>query len=189
MIEPNLSDIHSKLRRFMKTSSKTLEDVFKKHDSDESGTLSNLEFRDAIRDLGIGLTSREIDCLINYCDPGPDNRINWVNFIHKFKENTGEQQILDRTRQRLHKIKDQIYLFLLSPKDAFYQYNEDRSGKMTFDHFNNIMKVLSVMSGEPVPDFIIVKDLFNYIDTKRDGYIDLHEWMETFKRIEVPILS
>ena len=41
MIEPNLSDIHSKLRRFMKTSSKTLEEVFRRHDEDESGTVTN----------------------------------------------------------------------------------------------------------------------------------------------------
>ena len=45
------------------------------------------------------------------------------------------------------------------------------------------------MSTEKEPSFIIVKDLFNYIDTKRDGYIDMHEWMEAFKRIEVPIKS
>lgn len=45
------------------------------------------------------------------------------------------------------------------------------------------------MSGEEMPSFIILKDLFNYIDTKRDGYIDIHEWMETFRRIEVPIKS
>ena len=112
-----------------------------------------------------------------------------MNFIYKFKENTGEQQILDRTRQRLHHLKHQIYTFLLSPKDAFYQYNEDRSGKMTFDHFHNLVKCLAVMAGEQMPTFIIVKDLFNYIDTKRDGYIDLHEWMETFKRIEIPATS
>lgn len=40
-----------------------------------------------------------------------------------------------------------------------------------------------------MPTFIIVKDLFNYIDTRGDGYVDIHEWMQTFKRIEVPIVS
>ena len=59
---------------------------------------------------------------------------------------------------------------------------------MTFDHFNNVMRNLSVMSGDEMLSFVIVKDLFNYIDTKRDGYIDIHEWMETFRRIEVSFL-
>jgi Ca2+-binding EF-hand superfamily protein len=60
---------------------------------------------------------------------------------------------------------------------------------MTFDHFGNFMNALGNMSGDGNPPFIIVKDLFNYFDSKRDGYVDLNEWMETFKRIEVPIKS
>lgn len=90
--------------------------------------------------MNICLTSKEIDKLINYMETNEEQKINWVAFCKKFKENTGEQQILDRTRQRLHRIKDQIYQFLLSPKDAFHQYNEDRSGKLSFDHFYNMMK-------------------------------------------------
>lgn len=45
------------------------------------------------------------------------------------------------------------------------------------------------MTGDELPTFIIIKDLFNYIDTKKDGYIDIHEWMEAFKRIEVILIS
>lgn len=85
--------------------------MFRELDIDDNGNLTNLQFKEAIRNLGIGLTSREIDVLIKYCHPDDENMINWKNFIFKFKENTGEQQILDRTRQRLHHIKDQIYLF------------------------------------------------------------------------------
>jgi len=62
-------------------------------DLDGKGNLTNLQFKEAIRGLGIGLTSREIDTLIQYCEPDLENRINWKNFLHKFKENTGEQQI------------------------------------------------------------------------------------------------
>ena len=188
-IEPNLSDIHSKLRMFAKSSAKSLAQVFSSRDPDNTGNITNLQFRDSIRELNIGQVSKEIDVQIKYCRPDDNNMINWHNFIHKFKESDGEKQVLDRTRQRLHKIKDQIYLFQLSPKDAFNQYNEDRSGQLNFDDFHNMIKHLSVMSSDTMPTFIVVKDLFNYIDTKRDGYIDIHEWMETFRRIEVPIKS
>jgi len=31
------------------------------------------------------------------------------------------------------KLKDNIYAYLLTPKNAFLEFNEDKSGKMTFD--------------------------------------------------------
>jgi hypothetical protein len=85
-IEPNLSDIHSKLRRFMKTSPKSLEEVFREKDVDGNNNLTNIEFRGAIRNLGIGLTSSEIDTLIQFCVSDAENKINWVDFIYKFQQ-------------------------------------------------------------------------------------------------------
>lgn len=78
---------------------------------------------------------------------------------------------------------------MLSPKDAFRQFNTDRTGKLTFEHFQNMMKKLSSFSEDPLPPFSVLRDLFNYFDKRRDGFIDQREWLETFKRIEVPIKS
>jgi len=44
-----------------------------------------------------------------------------------------ENKIVQRSTIKLHKIKENIYSFMLTPKDAFYKYNEDNSGRMTFD--------------------------------------------------------
>lgn len=78
---------------------------------------------------------------------------------------------------------------MLSPKDAFRQFNLDRTGKLTFEHFQNMMKKLSSYSEDPLLPFTVLRDLFNYFDKRRDGFIDQREWLETFKRIEVPIKS
>ena len=188
-VEPNLADIHSKLKTYLRTSSKTLVQVFGKYDPDNTGCISNLEFKEAVRTLNIGFTSREIDVLIKYIEPTRDNRINYYDFAHKFKDTHGDRQVLDRTRLRIHRLKDLIYQFLLSPKDAFHKYNDDRSGKMIFAQFQNMINTLSQYSSEQFSDFLVMKDLFDFIDTKRDGYIDIHEWMETFKRIEIPAKS
>ena len=56
---------------------------------------------------------------------------------------------------------------------------------MTFLEFKKFVVAIINMSGEDPINFVIMKDLFNYIDIKRDGFIDLHEWLQTFKRIEV----
>ena len=41
LIEPNLTDIHSKLKAYLRTSSKSLMDVFTAIDTDRIGTLTN----------------------------------------------------------------------------------------------------------------------------------------------------
>ena len=52
-----------------------------------------------------------------------------------------------------------------------------------------MMRKLSSYTEDPLTQFTILRDLFNYFDKRRDGFIDLREWLETFKRIEVPIKS
>lgn len=76
---------------------------------------------------------------------------------------------------------------MLTPKDAFRQFNKDRTGRLTFENFQDMMRKLSSYSEDPLPPFTVLRDLFNYFDKRRDGFIDLREWLETFKRIEVPI--
>ena len=55
---------------------------------------------------------------------------------------------------------------------------------MKFDEFNNLLKNLSIFSKEEMPSFVIIKDLFDYIDMRKDGAIDIHEWMQSFRKIE-----
>ena len=56
---------------------------------------------------------------------------------------------------------------------------------MTFDQFHNLLKASASMSAEKMVEFVVVKDLYNYIDSRADGHVDLSEWMEAFKKIEV----
>jgi len=43
---------------------------------------------------------------------------------------------------------------------------------------------LSQYAGEAIPGFSIIKDIFDFIDIRRDGIIDLNEWMQTFRSVE-----
>ena len=54
-----------------------------------------------------------------------------------------ENTIINRSVRKLMKIKDNIYSYLLTPKNAFLEFNEDNSGKMTFDQFNKFIIRLS----------------------------------------------
>lgn len=51
-------DIIEKLRNLVNASTKSLEDIFKEFDTDGNGFISSVEFREALRRLNLGLTSR-----------------------------------------------------------------------------------------------------------------------------------
>lgn len=40
------------------------------------------------------------------------------------------------------------------------------------------------MSHDDIPSFAIIRDLFDFFDIRKDGVVDLHEWMQTFKILE-----
>lgn len=52
---------------------------------------------------------------------------------------------------------------------------------MTFEDFNRLVNKLSELSGDSVPAFSVVRDIFDVIDIRKDGVIDMREWLNTFK--------
>jgi Ca2+-binding EF-hand superfamily protein len=65
-------NIIEKLKGILKTSKKNLGQVFASFDTDGSGKLSLVEFRNAIRKLGLGLSSKDIDTLMQQADTNGD---------------------------------------------------------------------------------------------------------------------
>jgi hypothetical protein len=70
-------DIFEKVRQIIRTSSKSFEDIFKEFDTDANGSISQVEFRQAIRKLQLGLTSKEIDKLMERIDTNNDGKVDW----------------------------------------------------------------------------------------------------------------
>ena len=42
------------------------------------------------------------------------------------------------------------------------------------------------LATEEIPPFAIIKDLFEFIDKRRDGHLDLTEWMDAFCKFSNP---
>ena len=74
--------------------------------------------------------------------------------------------------------------FMLSARDAFNQFDPQRTGKLTFNNFTELIQRLCELSREPVPAFPVIKDLFDIIDIRKDGFLDMREWLNTFKDAE-----
>jgi len=113
------SNVIEKLRSIVKTSTKSLDQIFEEFDSDGNGFISEVEFRNAIRKLELGLTSRDIDQLMARIDTNNDGRISYTEFMTKFKINEFEERIKNRAVARLGKLKELMICHMTSANDAF----------------------------------------------------------------------
>lgn len=48
--------------------------------------------------------------------------------------------------------------------------------------FLKLVHKLGTYANEAPPSYAIIKDLFDLIDIRKDGHIDLSEWLQTFKQ-------
>lgn len=78
-----------------------------------------IEFRNAIRKLGLGITSREIDQLMTRIDTNGDGRIDYYEFAAKFKDTSFDARMAARASNRMAKLKELMNLHMTSANDAF----------------------------------------------------------------------
>jgi len=70
-----------------------LEEIFREFDTDNNGYISAVEFREALRRLNLGLTSRQIDQVMAKMDTNQDGQVDWNEFASKFKQNAFDQRL------------------------------------------------------------------------------------------------
>jgi Ca2+-binding EF-hand superfamily protein len=95
------NDVMEKFRVLIKSSKKSLREIFEEADKDKSGRLSAMEMRNLIRKMNLAITSREIDQLIEKFNPSGDGIINWEEFEAKFKTKDKEQRAAQRSFLKL----------------------------------------------------------------------------------------
>nr|QBH22546.1 EF hand family protein [Philasterides dicentrarchi] len=171
-----------RIRRFLRSCNQDPKVQFEEADQDNSGWLTNLEFKNAMKKLNFALTNSETDILINLC--GADGKIQWRNFLYLIKLRETDQRIVDRAKVRLQHISEMVYTYMLSPKDAFRMFDKNAEHTLDFEQFQNFIREISFLSNEDVPPYSIIKDMFEYIDKRRDGIIDMTEWMDVFQSFE-----
>ena len=175
---------NSPMKKFvglLQASSRSLEDVFKENDPGRTGIVSAAEFRQVLRSLCIGLTSRDIDRLVKEMDIQKNGEIEWREVIRRCQASEAEHRIRQVAQQRLARLRTNMFTYLLSPSDAFKTYDEGRNGLLTFPQFSELIKRTCEMAGDEEPAFAVIKDLFELIDTRKDGVLDMKEWAAAFK--------
>jgi hypothetical protein len=86
----------------------------------------------------------------------------WKEFHKMLVFRQVDRKILERASIHLLKINDHIYDYLISPKDAFRQFDNHHTGQLTFEQFRDLIEQLYRLAREEVPPFAIIKDLFEF---------------------------
>ena len=75
---------------------------------------------------------------------------------------------------------------LISPRDAFARFDASRTGKLSYADFAKLVNTAYSAGALEVPSYPVLKDLFDIVDIRKDGIIDLSEWLSSFKIATVP---
>ena len=67
----------------------------------------------------MGLTSREIDKLMLRLDTNQDGKIDYNEFMAKFKTNDLDARLHERAKDKMARVKELMLLHMTSPNDAF----------------------------------------------------------------------
>ena len=66
-----------RMRVIIATSSKSIQEIFDEFDEDGNCYVTQVEFRNSLRRLGLGITSREIDQVMERIDTNGDGKIDY----------------------------------------------------------------------------------------------------------------
>ena len=175
-----------KIKRLILTSKIDFPSVFRRYINESGNGMANqYEFRNMIKRLDLGLTNIEIEDIINKSGLTSDGYINLVDF---YKYITGENKNLviskENIMQILKELKQLIYKYYSNPRLAFELNDNEIQGTMDFDKFKKIIHDVYTRESKPTLTYPVLKYIYDYIDVRKDGVIDLNEWSKVFATSE-----
>ena len=156
-------------------------EYYLKYSESNNGLINQYEFRNFIKKLNLGLTNIEIEDIINKNRMTYDGYINIFEF-YKYITNTelnlsiSEKNIIEI----LKKVKQYIYKYYNSPRLAFEMNDKQKRGYIDFEQFKKMLYELYYKERVPVPNYPVMKYVYDYVDVRKDGVIDLNEWNKVF---------
>ena len=171
-----------KIKRLILSSKIDFKTEFRKFINESGNGMANqFEFRNMIKKLDLGLTNIEIEDIINKSGITSDGCINLVDF-YKYITDENKNLLISKKHimQILREVKQLIYKYYSNPRLAFELNDSDIQGTMDFDKFKKIIHDVYKRESKPVLTYPVMKYLYDYIDIRKDGIIDLNEWNKVF---------
>ena len=178
-----------KIKRLIASSKNEFKAEFIKYINDSSNGMANqFEFRNMIKNLGLGLTNIEIEDIIHKSGLSSDGYINLIDFMNYIMdENKNILLSKKHVKEQLKEIKQFIYKYYNNPRLAFELnniYNNIKGPIIDFDIFKKIIYDMYKREGRKEPNYSVMKYTYDYIDIRKDGVIDLNEWNKIFAKQE-----
>ena len=150
-----------------------------------NGMQNQFEFRNTIKKLDLGLTNIEIEDIIHKSGLNNDGLINLVDF-YKYITEENKNLVISKKHvlEQIKEIKQLIYKYYTNPRLAFELNDIGIKGKIDFDKFKKIVYDIYARENKQVPSYSVMKYVYDYIDVRKDGVIDLNEWNKIFAKAE-----
>ena len=179
------NDPLNKIKRVVCSSKFNLNKFFESaalHCDNKDFIVNKYQFRNIIKDLDIGVTNLEIDQIMLKCGKVTYNgNLNLREFI-RFLYNTNPYltEGTNNTSAIIGEIKALIYKYYSSPIICFQNNDIKHEGKLDFEKYKNLVYDMYKRDEKQVPNFTLIKNSYDIIDLRKDGIIDMNEWMRSF---------
>ena len=189
LLTPFDSNPFIKFLRIVDSSKYDVNSIFQEiiKENDGNPNINKFQFRALIKKLNIGLTNLEIDQITReMTGPGGKNdRINLERLMLRLdnEKNSDLYNGMENIKKKISEIKSLIYKFYSSPILCFQIIDMNRSGKIDFQKYRNMLIDLYKKDEKEVPNFTLIKNTFDYIDLRKDGIIDYNEWNKAFSMV------
>ena len=145
---------------------------------------NEFQFKNLIRELNIGLTNIEIEDILKRSGKTYNGLINIKDFYkYVITKDKLKSKIGDSISIILSDFKQLLYKYYSNPKLAYIFHDKNQTNKMDFTKFKSIIIELYTKEKKPIPNCVILKNCYDYIDLRKDGVIDLVEWCNIFSKI------
>ena len=149
------------------------------------GKINKYVFRDMIKDLDLGFTHLEIEEIINQVCMSRDG---WIDINEFIKFANTPLKILNQPNENikifLSKLKQLIYKYYSTPKLAFTINDGNKKGLLDFNDYQSMICDLFRRETLQEPNFALIKNSFDFIDQRKNGILELNEWIRTFSQIK-----
>lgn len=88
-----------------------------------------------------------------------------------------DKRIIERAKARISQLRQDMYDYMISPKNAFRLFNVEGNNRMTFQQFQNMVNRIDTQANREQMPFHIVKDIFELINLRKDTHLDLNEFL------------
>lgn len=110
----------ARLRSTITASGRPIEEIFAEYDEDGNGTLTSKELRNALRKLNLGLTSKDIDQIMQKIDVNGDGIISYDEFFAELGANLKyDRLMMRRANNKLAELKETMQKYMTSHADAY----------------------------------------------------------------------